>query len=288
MKIFLAGATGAIGRLMIPPLVKAGHTVTGTTRSAAKSGQIAEAGARPVVLDALDRDGVFAALRADRPDVVIHQLTDLAGRDFGANSRLRIEGTRNLVDAALAVGVQRMIAQSISWVCVPGSGPSREEDALDLEGPAPRGRTVAAVKALEDAVAEVPTGVVLRYGILYGPSTWYARDGLTTEQMRRGEIEATGTVTSFIHVADAAAAAIQALSWPAGILNIVDDEPAAGNEWVPFYAALVGAPPPKQVTGSNSRERGASNQKAWSLGWRPRYPSWRQGFQEVLTASTPT
>jgi nucleoside-diphosphate-sugar epimerase len=282
MKIFLAGATGAIGRWLVPLLITAGHDVAGSTRSADKCSGIAAAGARPVVLNVLDREDVFALLRAERPEVVIHMLTDLAGLDFGANSRLRVEGTRNLVDAALAAGVQRMIAESISWMYRPGFGPAREDEALDLDAPPPRSRAVAAVHALDQALAEMPVGVVLRFGILYGPGTWYARDGLTTEQIRRGEIEATDGITSFVHVADTAQAAVQALNWPSGPVNIVDDEPAPGTEWVPLYARLVGGPPPPVKHSAEPWERGESNLKARGLGWRPSYASCRQGFQTAL------
>jgi nucleoside-diphosphate-sugar epimerase len=287
VKIFLAGATGTIGRLLVPLLVEAGHGVAGTTRRADKLGQIAAAGGRPVLADALDRGAVFAALEAERAEVVIHQLTDLSGRDFAANARLRVEGTRNLVDAALAVGVRRMIAQSIAWIYVPGPGPADEGEPLDLDAPPPRGETVAGVQALESAVAEVPIGVVLRYGLLYGPGTWYARDGLITDQVRRGEIEATEGVTSFLHIVDAAHAALAALAWPARPLNIVDDEPAAGTEWLPVYAGLVGAPAPQVRSGAAGWERGASNARARRLGWRPRYPSWREGFKRALGAGLP-
>ena len=284
MKIFLAGATGVIGRLLVPLLVDAGHAVTGTTRRAERLGQVAAAGARPVLVDVLDRAALFAALDGARPDLVIHQLTDLSGRDFAANSRLRIEGTRNLVDAARAVGVRRLIAQSIAWVYVPGRGPAREEEALDLAAAPPRGPLVAAVHALERAVADVPVGVVLRYGLLYGPGTWYARDGLTAAQVRRGELAATDGVSSFVHVADAAQAALAALAWPAGPVNVVDDEPAVGTAWLPRYARLLGAPPPPVRPGREGWERGASNARARERGWRPAYPTWREGFKEALAA----
>lgn len=282
MKIFLAGATGVVGRLLLPLLVEAGHEVAGTTRRAEKTEQVAAAGGRPMVANALDREAIFVALGAERPDVVIHQLTDLSERDFSANSRLRIEGTRNLVDAALAAGVRRMIAQSISWIYAPGHGPAHEDEPLDLGAPPPRGQSVAAVQSLEQAVAEMPVGVVLRYGLLYGPGTWYSRDGLISEQMRRGEITATEGVSSFLHVADAAQAAAQALEWPAGAVNIVDDAPAKGTDWAPVYASLVGAPPPPMKLGAQGWERGASNGKARQLGWRPLYPDWREGFSRVL------
>jgi nucleoside-diphosphate-sugar epimerase len=211
-------------------------------------------------------------------------LTDLSGRDFDGTDRLRIEGTRNLVDAALAASVPRLVAQSIAWFYVPGQGPAREEEPLELEAPPPRGRMVAAVHALEEAVADVPAGVVLRYGVLYGPGTWYAPDGLTTEQARRGELEATNGVTSFVHVADAARAALAAMTWSAGPVNIVDDEPAAGTVWLPLYARLVGAPPPPVRPGREGWERGASNARARQRGWRPEYPTWRDGFKQVLAA----
>ena len=284
MKIFLAGATGAIGRLLLPLLIEAGHEVTGTTRSADKFAQISRAGGRPVALDVFDRAATFAALQAAQPEVVIHQLTDLIDLDFANNTRLRIEGSRNLVDAAKAVEVGRMIAQSISWMYGPGSMPAGEDEPLDVDAPAPRNRSVAAVQSLEQAVLEIPVGIVLRYGILYGPATWYFRDGLTTEEIRRGEIEANDAVTSFVHVGDAAQAAFQALSWPTGVLNIVDDAPAKASEWVPVYAGLVGAEPPPIKTGAQAWERGASNAKARQLDWRPQYPDWLAGFKVALAA----
>lgn len=285
MKIFLAGATGVIGRLLVPLLIDAGHTVAGTTRRAERLREIAAVGARPVLVDVLDRAALFAALAGERPDLVIHQLTDLRGRDFAANSRLRVAGTRNLVDAALAVGVRHLIAQSIAWAYAPGGEPAHEAEALDLGAPPPRGPFVAAVEALERAVADMPVGVVLRYGLLYGPGTWYARDGLATEQIRRGEMEATDGVTSFVHVADAARAALAALAWPAGPVNIVDDEPAAGTVWLPIYARLIGAPTPPTGSDCGGWERGATNARARERGWRPTYPAWRVGFEAALAAS---
>lgn len=282
MKILLVGATGVIGRLLLPLLVQAGHTVLGTTRRPERRDQIAQLGGTPVILNALDRAIMFYMFERMEPEVVIHQMTDLAERDFAANARLRVEGTRNLVDASRFVGVQQMIAQSISWVCVPGEGPAQEDDPLDLDAPPPRRGTVAAVKALEDAVAEMPRWVVLRYGLLYGPGTWHARDGLVTEQVRRGELVATDGVSSFVHVADAAQAACQALDWPSGVFNIVDDEPAAGTEWLAHYAKLVGAPQPRVEPGAHAWERGESNARARALGWHPAYPTWRTGFVQVL------
>jgi nucleoside-diphosphate-sugar epimerase len=286
MKIFLAGATGVIGRLLVPMLVEAGHEVVGTTRIPNKKEQITALGGRPVLMDALDRDAVFTLLEVERPDVVIYQLTDLATRDFTSNTRVRTEGSRNLVDASKSAGVQRMIAESISWVQAPGDAPADEDEPLDLEGSESRQRTVKAVQSLEQAVAEMSIGVVLRYGSLYGPGTWFSRDGFTTQQIHNGELVANDAVTSHVHVEDAAQAALLALDWPAGIYHIVDDHPVPASEWVPLYASLVGALPPSIETGRQGWERGQSNAKARSLGWTPRYPDWREGFKKELGSKT--
>lgn len=283
MKILLAGATGAIGRNLLPLLTQAGHQVVGTTRTPSKLDQISALGGLPLAVDALDREGLFAALASTRPDVVIHQMTDLSTRDFAANTHLRIAGSRNLVDAARAASVQHMIAESISWIYAAGDTPAVETDPLDVDAPDPRKRTVAAVQALEQAVGEMPLGIVLRYGILYGAGTWYDKDSFTTDQIRRGELIANDAVTSFVHVEDAASAALLALDWSAGAYNIVDDEPAPAREWVPYYACLVGAPQPAYQLGRAAWERGTSNTKARGAGWTPAYTSWRDGFTRVLT-----
>lgn len=282
MRIFLAGATGAIGRQLVPLLRRAGHEVIGATRTAPGESALAAAGARPVRLDVLEREAAIAALREVRPDAVIHQLTDLSTFDYEANARLRVVGTRNLVDAALAAGVRRVVAQSLAFAYAPGAGPAREDDPLDVDAAPPRRGTVAAVAALERAVAEMPEGVVLRYGLLYGPGTWYAPGGAHAGAVRAGKRAATPGVASFLHVEDAARAALAAIGWPAGVVNIVDDEPARGTDWVPFLAALLGAPSPPAGPGE-PWERGASNAKACAkLDWTPRWPSWRDGFRSVF------
>lgn len=283
MRIFLAGAAGVIGRSLVPLLVEAGHDVAGTTRSPARSGLLESLGARPILVDVYDREQLIAAVRREQPDVVIHQLTDLNARDLAGNARLRVEGTHNLVDAALAANVRRIVAQSISFVSVPGVTPAREGEALDLDAPHPRRRTVEGVYALEKAVGDIDVAVVLRYGTLYGPGTWYAHDGPIAQQVRRGELTANDGVTSFVHVADAARAALLALEWPAGTVNIVDDEPSPSKEWLPVYAEVLGAPPPPVATGRRPWERGASNARARDeLGWLPLHPSWREGFRTAL------
>lgn len=279
MRVFVAGATGAVGRRLLPLLRERGHEVVAATR---RPENLAKLDVRGVVLDLLDRDAVLSALNDVRPDVVLHQVTDLANADLDANARVRITGTRNLVDAALAAGVRRMVAQSIAFAYAPGPGPARESDPLHLDAPPPRNRTVEGVVALERAVAEMPEGVTLRYGTLYGEGTFYSPGAAVAESVRAGRQRATPGITSFLHVDDAAHAAVAALDWPPGVVNIVDDEPAPGTVWVPFIAGLLGAPPPPSGA-AYPWERGATNARAHNeLGWMPHWPDWRNGFRKLF------
>ncbi|MFF8605999.1 NAD-dependent epimerase/dehydratase family protein [Streptomyces sp. NPDC015346] len=285
MHVFLAGATGAIGRLLLPLLLDAGHRVTGVSRSAEGVERIRASGAEGVRADALDPEGLRRAVAEAAPDVVVHQLTDLGSADGAANNRLRHDGTRNLVDAARAAGVSRIVAQSIGWAYAPGDGPADESVPLDPTDEQPRARIVAGVRALETRAAELPEAVVLRYGVLYGPGTWYAPGGPVAAALRGedrarflGSVAADDSVSSFVHVEDAARAAALALDWPAGVYNVVDDEPAPGHAWVPVLAGALGAPAPARTAGRAPWARGAVNARARERGWTPSYPSWREGF----------
>jgi nucleoside-diphosphate-sugar epimerase len=280
MRIFLAGATGAIGRRLLPLLIADGHQVTAMVRSPGAATRVQQAGAAAAVADALDAAAVRDAVLGTRPDVIMHQLTALSSRDFAANAALRIHGTRHLADAAASAGVGRFIAQSIGWVYEAGDKPAAENVPLDLSAAPPRGQTVQAVAGLETQTARSPEWVVLRYGLLYGPDTWYSPGGAFGQQARDGQLTATADVSSFVHVDDAAAAALAALNWPSGAVNVCDDEPAAGLDWVPAFCAAVGAPPPPVSDAPPSPvARGADSTLARStLGWTPRWPSWRQGF----------
>jgi nucleoside-diphosphate-sugar epimerase len=285
MHVFVAGATGVIGRSLVPLLVARGHEVTAMSRRTSGRAPLRSLGARPVVADALDRDALRAAVRDAGPDAIVHQLTDLRGGSTAANATLRAEGTRNLVDAARAAGVGRIVAQSVAWAYEPGDDPADERVALDLGAAEPRRTTVLGVAALESAVAELPQWVVLRYGLLYGPGTWFAPDGARAEDARAARLVADRDVTSFVHVADAALAAAQALDWPSGAVNVCDDEPAPGVEWVPVSCAAVGAAAPP--VGDAERApwaRGADNARARDLGWVPRYASWRAAWPSALAA----
>ena len=307
MRIFLAGATGVIGRSLVPKLRAAGHDVAGMTRSEERAAALRDQEVDPVVCDALDSAAVERAVAEARTEVLIHQLTDIPRvidprkieEQFAGNDRLRVEGTRNLVAAARAAGVRRMVSQSIAFAYAPGDALRTEDDPLYLDAPQPWRRSVEAVQSLEQQTLGID-GVVLRYGYFYGPGTVYAGDGSTAAMVRKRAFPVVGrgtAVYSFIHVDDAAAATVAALDNGApGIYNVVDDDPAPVREWLPEYAAALEAPPPRRVPRLAARLaagrlavymmtglQGAANAKARSeLGWEPRWPSWRQGFREAL------
>jgi 2-alkyl-3-oxoalkanoate reductase len=311
MRIFLAGATGAIGTPLVRELTQAGHHVTGTTRSEAKAGALRAAGAEPVVLDALDRDAVVAAVTAARPDVIVHQLTalnDLSNlrnpdRAFAMTNRLRTEGLDHLLAGARAAGGARVVAQSYAgWPNARTGGPVKtEDDPLDPD-PVPSMReTLAAIRYVEDSMVK-EQGIALRYGGFYGPDTSMASGGEQVEMVRKRRFPIVGDgggVWSFVHVDDAATATLAAIERGApGIYNVVDDDPAPARDWLPALAAAAGAKPPRRVPRWLGRiaageavvalmtdVRGASNAKAKrELGWTPAYPSWRDGFPALLKA----
>ncbi len=278
-RILLAGATGVVGRRLVPGLVAGGHHVTALTRRPERVPALRAAGAHPAVVDVRDEGALAATVHDARPEMVVHQLTDLGTGDLAANAHLREVGTHHLAEAALAAGARRIVAQSIAWAYGGGDEPAGEGTPLDVEATEPRATSVRGVAALEAAVGEAPEWVVLRYGMFYGPDTWFAPDGVRADDAREGRLVADGDVTSFLHVDDAAAAAVAALGWPSGVVNIVDDEPAAARDWVPAFCATVGAPPPPRSDAPRRPwARGADNRRARALGWSPRHPSWRRTF----------
>ena len=308
MRVFVAGATGAIGRQLVPRLVAAGHEVHGMTRHVSKQAMLDELGAVPVVADALDPDQVAAAVGGARPEVIVHQLTAIGAldmrhfdRDFALTNRLRTEGTGHLLSAGQGVGVRRFVAQGIAGygAYVRTGGPVKsEEDPLDPTPTREMRETLAAIRHLEEAVlaARWTEGMVLRYGAFYGPGTSMAPDGAQSELVRRRKFPLVGDgggVWSFIHVADAAEATVAAVEHGSrGVYNVVDDDPAPVAEWLPALAQTLGAKQPMRVprfvgrlfageTGvmMMTELRGASNAKAKrELAWRPAHPSRRQGF----------
>ncbi len=311
MKVLIAGATGALGMRLVPRLVEAGHEVAGTTRTPSKQGLLSNLGAKPVVVDALDAEAVGRVVAEVEPDVIVHQLTALAGRlggrgpDLGPTNRLRIEATGHLLAAGRAIGVQRFVAQSFAGSGLPfarvGRPVKSEDDPLDTDRVPGLKDAIDAIRHLESAVtgADWTEGIVLRYGSFYGPGTSFVAGGESFEMIRRRKMPLVGNgagVWSFIHVDDAAEATVVAIERGGrGIYHIVDDDPAPVSEWLPAAAAALGAKPPLGVprwlarwlageaaTLMMTEGRGASNAKAKrELDWRPAHPSWRQGFTQA-------
>jgi nucleoside-diphosphate-sugar epimerase len=310
MRVFVAGASGAVGRPLVPKLVAAGHEVTGMTRSESKTEDMRRAGARAVVADVFDVDALRAAMEEARPEVIVHELTALPDRidfrkedTYAATNRVRTEGTRNLIDAALAAGARRLVCQSIAFAYrMDGEGLKTEDDPLLSEAGGAFGSGVSALREMEAMVLGTDglDGLVLRYGFFYGPGTYYAADGTSTDDVRRRRLPIVGKgsgVFSFIHVDDAADATVAAVErGAAGVYNVTDDEPAPMREWVPVFAQAAGAKPPrrvpvwlarfvagKDVSNFAVELRGASNEKAKrELGWELAHTSWRSGFAESL------
>ena len=313
MRVFVAGAGGAIGRRLVRLLVHAGHSVTGMTRSENKAGAIRSAGAEPVIADALDGAAVQAAVMRARPEAIVHELTAIPAmldfrhlaEQFEPTNRLRTAGTDNLIAAAQSAGVRRMVAQSYAgWPYARVGGRVKtEEDPLDPNPPAALRNSIRAIQHVESAVprARGMEGLVLRYGGFYGPGNTLGEGGAMLNEVRRRRVPVIGGGTgiwSFVHIEDAARATLTAVErGRPGVYNIVDDEPAPVSEWLPTLARIVGAKPPLRLPAWIGRlaigeagvmmmtqARGASNDKAKrELGWRPIWASWRDGFREALT-----
>jgi 2-alkyl-3-oxoalkanoate reductase len=308
MRVFVAGASGAVGRRLVPQLLAAGHQVTGSFKAAGSGEKVRQLGAEPVQLDVLDRAAVRQAVLAAEPDAIIHEATALANvrfarsldRSFAATNRIRTEGTDALLAAAQEAGVRRFVAQSFASYryARDGSMVKTEDDPLDPAPPAVAQQTNAAMTHLDEAVTGAG-GIALRYGGFYGA----ANDGFVVPVRKRQfpVIGDGGGYSSFIHLDDAAAATVLALELDGpAIYNITDDEPAPMSEWLPALAAAAGAKPPRHVpvwlagmiagggmVMMSAQSRGASNAKAKrELGWELRYPSWRDGFVAAYGGNT--
>ena len=312
MRIFVAGATGALGQRLVPQLVERGHDVTGMTRTEGKFHLLRELGATPVAADGLDPEAVARAVAAAEPQVIVHEMTSLSTIDlrrfkqsFALTDRLRTEGTDHLLSAGRAVGVERFVAQSFAGWPYPreGAAAKSEEDPLDPTPAAAMRSAHAAIRHVEEVVtgAEWTEGIVLRYGGFYGPGTGFSLpDGDMVEMIRERKVPLIGNgagIWSFIHIEDAASATVAAVEHGhRGIYNVVDNEPAPASEWIPAAAKAVGAKPPRHVPRWLARilageaavvmmteMRGALNDKAKrELNWQPAYGSWRQGFAHGL------
>jgi len=307
MKVFVAGATGAMGKQLVPRLVSAGHRVVGTTRMESKQAALWDLGATPVVVDALDAEQVAEAVAQAQPDAIVHELTSIAefdmrhfDRSFAMTNRLRTEGTDHLLSAGRAVGVKRFVIQSYTgWPYARTGGPIKtEDDPLDPTPAREMRESLAAIQHLEAAVtgADWTEGIVLRYGGFYGPGTGLSPGGPEFQMVHKRKFPVVGDgagVWSFVHIADAAEATVAAVEHgKRGIYNVVDDDPAPVAEWLPALAESIGAPKPwhlprfvgRMLAGEAAivmmtEIRGASNAKAkQELGWEPQHPSWRAGF----------
>lgn len=302
MRVFLAGASGAIGRRLVPLLVSTGHQVVGTTTTPTKIDQLTRLGAEAIQLDLLDAVATSRAIADAKPDVIVHQATALAnlgkssrnlGKAFAATNRLRTMGTQNLLDAAWEVGVGRFVAQGFCAL------PFARAPRLDSDAPAGLDAGRDAMRSLRESVLE-RGGVVLSYGGFYGPGTSMSRDGEQTAMIRRRLLPIIGTgdtIFQFLHIDDAATATLAALTRGEGEYDVVDDEPAALREWAPAVAAILGAKPPrhmpmwlaKLVAGDGValltvESPATSNARAKAdLRWKPAYPSWREGFAHELS-----
>ena len=310
MRVFVAGAAGAIGQRLVPQLVARGHEVTASTRNAGRAELLRGLGAEPAVVDGLDAAAVGEVIAAAEPDAIVHQMTALAGKAdlkhfdnwFAVTNQLRTRGTENLLAAAKASGVERFIAQSYTnWTNARTGGPVKaEDDPFDPHPAKAQRETLAAIRFLEDAVVAAPLeGIVLRYGNFYGPG---ASEALV-ELVRKRKLPIIGDgagVWSWIHLDDAATATVAALEHgKRGVFNVVDDEPARVSEWLPYLAEVVGAKAPMRVpvwlgrlaagevaTLWMTEARGSSNRKAKrELDWQPAWSSWREGFRHGLTAT---
>ena len=312
MRIFVAGGTGAVGKVLVPLLVETGHEVVALARATQRARALEAMGAKVALADALDVEGLTSAITKARPDVIIHQLTAIPpvgnfkrlDEEFALTNRLRTEVTDTLLAAARASGTRRFIAQSFcGWPFARDGGPVKTEaDPLDRDPPAAFRRTLAAILHLEEAVRRTVDlqALALRYGIFYGPGTGIAKDGHIVDLVRKRRVPIVGSgagIWSFIHISDVARATAAAVTrGDPGIYNVVDDEPAPVATWLPALAAAVGAKPPYRVPAWLGRLaigdggvsmmttiRGGSNAKAKRvLGWQPTYPSWRRGFVEGL------
>ena len=309
MRVFVAGASGALGMPLVGQLVAAGHEVTGSSRRSERVARIEKQGATASICDAFEPEGLLRAVSEAAPEVVVHAMTALpdrinyrSRRTFAATNRLRSEGTRNLIAAATAAGTSRLVAESVAFLYEPQGDWVKGEEAPLLSAPSgPMAGVVEAITDLERQVlgSEEFEGAVLRFGAFYGPGTSMARGRAMAVDVRRRLIPIVGQGTgrfSFIHVEDAAAATVAAIEAGAtGVFNVVDDEPVEQRVWTPAYAEALGAKSPRRVplwfaklvagptAASAETLRAASNEKAKAeLGWEPRYPSWRQGFEQAL------
>ncbi|MEB8334989.1 NAD-dependent epimerase/dehydratase family protein [Staphylococcus saprophyticus] len=280
-KVFVTGATGLIGTKLTQRLLQEGYEVADFTTSQQGKAKLVDAGVEAYIGDILKYDTVEAAISDYKPDIIMNEITDLKNVDMSANTKVRIEGTKNLVEAALKNNVKQIQSQSIAFTYEGGDTLATEETPLDTQSTGDRKITVDGVEGLENETARIENNVVLRYGLLYGTGTWYGKDGMIYNSFKEDTVTMTDGVQSFIHIDDAVEVAIQALNFESGIYNVADDEPVKGDVWAAWYADLLNVNPQLNIQPAETHERGASNAKFRAQGGKLIYPSWKQGMAPI-------
>ncbi|MEJ7542279.1 NAD-dependent epimerase/dehydratase family protein [Staphylococcus intermedius] len=277
-KIFVTGATGLIGMRLTERLIQEGHDVAGFTTSENGKARLEKVGAQAFIGNILEPDTIEAAIKAFQPEVIMHQITDLKNVDMAANTKVRVEGTRHLVDSALKYDVQHIISQSLAFMYEPGDTLATETTPLDTNSSGDRKITVDGVIGVEGESQRLAHAVILRYGMMYGPGTWFGKDGMIYNQFKEGNVQLSKGITSYVHIDDTVEAAIKALNFEAGIYNVTDDEPIDGETWAAWYAEQLNVSPQIEFLEAQPFERGADNQKYKAQGGKLLYSTWRDGM----------
>ncbi|MCJ1781332.1 NAD-dependent epimerase/dehydratase family protein [Mammaliicoccus sciuri] len=280
-KIFVTGATGVIGTKLTKRLIEEGYEVAGLTTSEKGKEKLDNAGVKAYIGNILEYDTIEKSIGDFKPDIIMNEITDLKQVDMSANTKVRIEGTRNLVEAAIKHDVPHIQSQSIAFVYEAGDTLATEETSLDYDASGDRKITVDGVEGLEKESARLNKHVILRYGLLYGPGTWYGKDGMIYNQFINGEFTMTDGVQSFIHIDDAVETAIQALNFESGIYNVADDEPVKGDDWAKWYANELNVSPTLNIDPAAPFERGVTNKKFKDQGGKLIYTTWKDGMHPI-------
>ncbi|MBF9297625.1 NAD-dependent epimerase/dehydratase family protein [Mammaliicoccus sciuri] len=280
-KIFVTGATGLIGTKLTKRLIEEGYEVAGLTTSEKGKEKLDNAGVKAYIGNILEYDTIEKSIGDFKPDIIMNEITDLKQVDMSANTKVRIEGTRNLVEAAIKHDVPHIQSQSIAFVYEAGDTLATEETSLDYDASGDRKITVDGVEGLEKESARLNKHVILRYGLLYGPGTWYGKDGMIYNQFINGEVTMTDGVQSFIHIDDAVETAIQALNFESGIYNVADDDPVKGDDWAKWYANELNVSPTLNIEPAAPFERGVTNKKFKDQGGKLIYATWKDGMHPI-------
>lgn len=278
MRILITGATGVLGKRIIKRVIE-NHEVAGLSTSKAGAELLHSLSAKAYIGDIRDKTFIFSIVEDFKPDIIIHQVTDLKRLNSEDNANIRMIGTRNIVEASIKYNIKKIISQSISWAYEAGEEPATEETALDIAADYPRKTTIDGILELEAQTKRIHQHVILRYGTLYGEDTWYGEHGYIYQNFIDNNAQVSKGITNFIHIKDAVEACVKAISLPTGIYNIVDDEPVDGLVWAPYYAEQLGANKIVSYTDKNQWEREVSNLKYKKNGGKLIFKSWREGMK---------